>query len=81
MLKQESILPVKAGMETPMEMEIDITLCSHAVVLSRQAYFIVLNKVGHSLSSAFWGQTAWLNLSAWLALQAVQNRVASENLF
>lgn len=52
MLKQESILPVKMDMETGMGIEINITLCSHAAVLSRQAVFIVLNKVGHRLSFA-----------------------------
>lgn len=52
MLKQESILPVKMDMEMGTGREINITLCSHAAVLSRQAGSIVLNKMDHSLSSA-----------------------------
>lgn len=34
-LKQKPILPVKMDMETGIEMEISVTLCSHAAVLSR----------------------------------------------
>lgn len=52
MLKQESILPVKMDVEMGMGREINITLCSHAAVLSRQGGSIVLNKMDHSLSSA-----------------------------
>lgn len=43
---------MKMDMETCMGMEINITLCSRAAVLTRQDVFIVLTKVGHGLSSA-----------------------------
>lgn len=52
MLKQESILPLKMDLESDVGMEINITLCSRAAVLSRQVIFIVLNKGSHNLSSA-----------------------------